>query len=154
MRTPIATLFLAAVLGAGATAASPVATLQVEHAWARATPPGASVAAAYLVLDNRGRKADRLLSLSSPRAGRVEVHAIVHEGDVAKMQRIDPLHLGAGERLVLEPGGTHIMLIELVSPLVAGERVPLLLRFEVAGEVAVEAVVTAAGDADSAHRHH
>ena len=106
------------------------------------------------MLDNRGRKADRLLSLSSPRAGRVEVHAIVHEGNVAKMKRIDPLHLAAGERLVLEPGGTHIMLMGLVSPLVAGQRVPLTLRFEVAGEVAVEAVVLAADDAESAHQHH
>ncbi len=154
MRTSIAALFLAAALGAGATAASPTATLQVEGAWARATPPSATVAAAYLVLDNRGRKADRLLSLSSPRAGRVEVHAIVHDGNVAKMKRIDPLHLAAGERLVLEPGGTHIMLMGLVSPLVAGQRVPLTLRFEVAGEVAVEAVVMAAGDVESAHQHH
>ena len=154
MRLPTALLSLIAALGAAAAAGAPPPSLAVQHAWARATPPNATVAAAYLTLDNRGRKPDRLLSVSSPRAARVEVHATVHEGDLAKMRRIDPLHVAAGERLTFEPGGTHVMLMGLAAPLAAGQRVPLLLSFEIAGEVQVEAVVLAAGDAESAHKHH
>lgn len=155
MRIPIAALLITAALSAAAAGAAPGPVLRIERAWSRASPPTATVAAAYLTLDNRGRKPDRLLSVSSPRAARVEVHAIVHEGNVAKMRRVDPLHVAAGERLTLAPGGTHIMLMGLASPLVAGERVPLLLRFEVAGDVPVEALVLAAGDAESGHdKHH
>ncbi len=154
MRMTSAALIVIAALAAGAAGASPAATLQVERAWARATPPNATVGAAYLTLDTPGRKPDRLLSLSSPRAARVEVHAIVHEGNVAKMRRVESLRVAAGERLLLEPGGMHIMLMGLASPLAEGERIPLLFRFEVAGEVAVEAIVLAAGDAPSGHHHH
>ena len=152
-------IFAIAVIAAAATAAAALAappgtTLQVGHAWARATPPGAPVAAAYLVIDNRGGKPDRLLAVSSPRAARVEVHSTVHEGGIAKMRRIDPLHVAAGERLSFEPGGIHVMLLDLASPLVAAERVPLALRFEIAGEMNIEAAVLAVGDAEPAHKHH
>lgn len=158
-RTPVrlatAMLLLIAALAAPAATGALPPVLTADRAWSRATPPTATVAAAYLTLDNRGRKPDRLLSVSSPRAARVEVHAIVHEGNVAKMRRVDPLHVAAGEKLTLEPGGIHIMLMGLASPLVAGERVPLLLRFEVAGDVPVEALVLAASDAESGHdKHH
>lgn len=143
----VAALLLVAALPARA---GEVMTL--ERAWARATPPGTTVAAAYLVIDNRGSRSDRLLALSSPRAERAEVHATLRDGDVVRMRRVDPLHLGAGERLELRPGGTHIMLLGLRAPLAEGERVPLVLRFEVAGELRTEIRVFAAGG--GRHDHH
>lgn len=150
------TLGCAALLAFGFTAlaAEPGRTLRVEQAWARATPPGSSVAAAYLVIDNQGSRSDRLLALTSPRADRVEVHATVHEGDVARMRRVDPLHLAARERLTMEPGGMHVMLIGLTAPLSAGERIPLLLRFELAGELRTELRVFDAGTTDAGKGHH
>jgi len=153
MHTRTAAWLLAAVLAADAAGATPETVLVVQHAWVLASPPGATVAAAYLTLDNRGHKPDRLVSISSPRAARIEVHAILREGDLAKMRRVDPLRVAAGERLTLEPGGTHLMLLDLASPLSAGERVPLLLRFEVAGEIRIEAAVRAVGDPASGHKH-
>jgi len=142
------------VLATAALAADPGKTLMLEQAWARATPPGSSVAAAYLVIDNRSSRSDRLLSITSPRAARTEVHATVHEGDVARMRRVDPLHVGAGERIVMEPGGMHVMLIGLATPLSAGERIPLVLRFELAGEMHAEVRVFAAGTIDPGNDHH
>jgi copper(I)-binding protein len=119
--------------------------LVVERAWARATAPGATVGATYLVIDNRAKRSDRLLAASSPRAAAVEVHATIKDLDQVRMRRVDPLHVGAGERLVLEPGGLHIMLIGLKSPLILGEHVPLTLKFERAGEIVVQVGVLAAG---------
>lgn len=146
----------AVVLLAAPLTAAAAGGMTLERAWARATPPGTPVAAVYLVIDNRGSRSDRLLAVSSPRAARAELHATVHEGDLVRMRRVDPLHVGARERLVLEPGGMHVMLFGLSSPLVAGERVPLLLRFEVAGELEAEIRVFAAGAAAdrSGHDHH
>jgi copper(I)-binding protein len=144
-----ATLALAA-LAAGAEGEG----MKLERAWARATPPGSPVAAAYLVIDNRGARSDRLLSASSPRADKVEVHATVHDGDVARMRKVEPLHVGAGERVVLEPGGMHLMLMGLRKPLAEGERIPLVLEFEVAGEQRTEIRVFAAGSDEAGGNHH
>ena len=127
--------------------------LAVTDAWARATPPGAPVAAVYLVIDNAGGKADRLLSVSSDRAERSEVHTIVHDGDLVKMRRADPLPIGAGERVVFEPGGTHVMLIGLKSPLVEGESLALVMNFDTAGTRHVEALVMAATSTPQAAAH-
>jgi len=154
MHTPTAALFLAAVLTAHAAGAAPGTVLVAQRAWVLATPPGATVAAAYLTLDNRGHRPDRLVSVSSPRAARIEVHTILREGDLVRMRRVDPLRVAAGERLMLEPGGTHLMLMDLASPLRAGERVPLALRFEVAGEILIDAAVLAATDPAPGHKHH
>jgi len=148
-------LAAAALLVAYCSTALTAETMTLERPWARATPPGTTVAAAYLVIDNRGSRSDRLLAASSPRAGKVEVHATVHDGEVARMRQVDPLHVGARERVVLEPGGMHLMLTGLKAPLEEGERIPLTLRFEVAGELRTEIRVFAAGDAgDHEHHHH
>jgi copper(I)-binding protein len=128
--------------------------LAVTDAWARATPPGAPVAAVYLVIDNAGGKADRLLSVSSDRAERSEVHTIVHDGDLVKMRRADPLPIGAGERVVFEPGGTHVMLMGLKSPLLEGESLALVMNFDIAGTRHVEVRVTAATSSPQAAGHH
>jgi hypothetical protein len=155
--SPIRTTLLAAaaaLASLAATAEGPASALSVERAWARATPPGTAVAAAYLVIDNRGGTADRLLSVSTPRAGQAEVHATVRDMDIVRMRRIDPLHVGAGERVTFDPGGTHIMLMGLKSPLLEGERLPLELKFERAGTVRVEAEVRAATATDPHAGHH
>jgi len=130
--------------------------LLVTDAWARATPPGATVAALYLTLDNAAGKSDRLLSVASPRARSAEVHATVRDGEIVRMRKVEPLHLAARERLTLAPGGTHVMLFGITTPLVQGERVPVVLRFELAGEVRVEAEVLAGGATGPAagHDHH
>ena len=142
----------ALVLAFAATSAEEV--IRLERAWARATPPGTPVAAAYLVIDNRGPRSDRLLSASSPSAEKVEVHATVHDGDVARMRKVDPLHVAAGERLVLEPGGMHLMLIGLRKPLTEGELIPIVLDFEVAGRLRTEIRVFAAGTDVTGGKHH
>ena len=136
-----------------ALAAAPPAPA-VGDAWARATPPGTPVGAVYLVIDNAGGKADRLLSVATDRAERSEVHTMVHDGDLVKMRRVDPLHVGAGERVVFEPGGTHIMLMGLKSPLVEGESLTLVLQFEATGARHVEARVVAATAAGPQSGHH
>ncbi len=107
--------------------------LAVESAWARATPPGAKVAAVYLVIDNQSTKSDRLLKLRSPVAASAEVHRSSVEDGIARMRPVTVMHIGAGERIAFEPGGLHVMLMGLRKPLVAGQSFMLELTFEVAG---------------------
>ena len=119
--------------------------IQVRHPWARATPPGTTVAAGYLEIRNNGKEADRLLSASTPVAKRVELHVTEHSDHVAKMRQLRAFEVPGRERLTLSPGGAHLMLVDIVQPLKKGERFPLTLRFERAGELQVEVEVQELG---------
>lgn len=149
----IARLHLALALAAcAATAvAQPVAAPRVEAPWARATAPGAKVGGVFMVLAG-GAAADRLVAATSPAAGAVELHTHVMEGGVARMRAVPTIDVPAGGRVELKPGGLHVMLINLKAPLKTGDSVPLTLRFEKAGEVAIRAAVSA--QAPGAHDMH
>jgi copper(I)-binding protein len=124
----------------------------VSGAWARATAPGVEVGAAYMVIEG-GAKADRMLGASSPRAAMIDLHTVEEQGGVAKMRPIEAIDVPAGERVELAPKGTHLMLMGLDGPLVAGQSFPVTLRFATAGEQTVTVLVkpaTAAAD----HSHH
>ena len=125
--------------------------LQIRHPWARSTPPGAKVGVGYLEIRNNGKQPDRLLSAATPVAKRVEMHITEHAGEVAKMRQLRAFEVPARERLALEPNGAHLMLVDIVQPLKKGERFPMTLRFERAGEVEVQFEVQEMGARHSRH---
>ncbi len=149
LRALVALASGAMVIVAGASAAGAheyeAKGVTVAHPWARATPEGAKVGAAFMEIKAAGDAADVLLSAASPIAGRVEIHTHIHEDGVMKMRRIDNLPIGAGQSVVLKPSGDHIMLMDLTGPLKEGELVPLTLVFEKAGSVEVEATIEPVG---------
>jgi periplasmic copper chaperone A len=136
----IAMLALLAIAAGVAAAEGPT----VSQAWARATAPGVDVGAAYLSIDG-GARDDTLISAKSERAAMVHLHTVEESDGVAKMRAVEGIEVPAGKRVVLAPKGTHIMLMGLTRPLVAGETFPLELRFAKAGELGVTVVVRAAG---------
>jgi len=121
------------------------AGITVAHPWARATPGGATVGAAYLEIKAAAGGSDRLIGASSPVAGRTEIHTHIHEGAVMKMRRVDGLDVAAGGFVVLKPSGDHIMLMDLKGALKEGDLVPITLQFEKAGAVAIEASIEPVG---------
>jgi copper(I)-binding protein len=125
--------------------------LTVRHPWTRATPPGATVAAGYMEIRNSGKELDRLLGAATPLAERVELHVQLREGDVLKMREAKDLEAPARQRLVLRPGGSHLMIVGLKKPFVKGESVPITLRFEKAGELQIELEVQALGSRKAHH---
>ena len=125
--------------------------LQIRHPWARATPPGTTVGAGYLEIRNNGKQADRLLSATSSVARRIEMHVTEQAGEVAKMRQLRDFEVPGRERLAFEPGGAHLMLVDIVQPLKKGERFPVKLRFERAGEIEVEFEVQEMGARHSRH---
>ena len=115
--------------------------LTASKAWARATPGGAINGAAYLEIAASDASGDKLLSVSTPAAGRAEIHTHQHVDGVMKMRRLESIDIPAGMAHVLAPGGDHIMLFDLKKPLMQGENLPLTLKFEKAGEISLEAKV-------------
>jgi hypothetical protein len=114
----------------------------ISQAWARATAPGVDVGAVYLTIEG-GAAGDQLTGASTLRAGMVHLHTVEETGGVAKMRPVEGLEVPAGKRIVLAPKGTHIMLMGLEQPLVAGETFPLSLRFAKAGERTIQVTVRA-----------
>jgi len=136
-----------AVGAASAAAAPPIVT----GAWIRATPPGAVTAAAYLTIASAG-SADRLVGAATPAAGTVEIHTTVADAGSQHMMRVAELALPAGGSVRLEPGGQHLMLIDLKTPMVPGTKVALSLRFAEAGTVEIDVpVVDARAQAAAQH---
>lgn len=117
----------------------------VSQAWARATPPGIEVGAAYMVIEGGGRD-DRLVGASSERADMVDMHDVIEVDGVAKMRGIEALEIPARGRVELAPKGRHLMLMGLSAPLVAGQRFDVTLRFEVSGPQVVAVTVRPATD--------
>ena len=109
----------------------------IADAWIRATPPGARTGAAYLTITTPGA-ADRLLGAATAAAATVEIHTHVVEGGLSRMVRLPELDLPAGEPVKLEPGGRHLMLLDLTAPLPAGTTVTVTLHFAAAGTVELE----------------
>ena len=124
----------------------------VSDAWARATPPGTTVGAAYLTLQG-GKQADRLVDARSDRAAMVHLHAVEERDGVSKMRAIEAVEIPAGQRVTLAPKSTHLMLMGLDAPLVAGQTFVVTLRFAGAGEQPVTVTVRPATATDD-HAHH
>jgi len=143
----IAAVAAIAVAGAACAHDYQLRTLHIDHPFARATPPGARSGGVFLSVENRGSQTDRLLTVSTPAAGTAELHQMMLDAGMMHMRAVAGLDVKPGGRLVLQPGGYHVMLTDLKRPLHAGDHFPLTLRFEKAGaiEVDVEVESMAAG---------
>lgn len=126
------------------------ATLRVDKAWARATAPGATVAAVYLSIHG-GTADDRLVGVSTARAAMAQIHSVTTEAGVARMREASAgIAIPASSTVTLAPHGLHIMLMRLATPLVNAEHFTLTLEFAEAGKVEVDVPVqpaTATGPA-------
>ncbi len=155
-RLRLAALLLPATLAALAlSACGSSKELSVADAWARSSPEGQMRSAAYMVITG-GDEADRLVgaSVAAEVAARTEIHETVmagegemegmEEGGAAgemTMRPVDGIDIPAGGSVELEPGGLHVMFMELAEPLVAGDTFELTLTFEQAGERVVTVTV-------------
>lgn len=118
--------------------------VRIDQPWARATAPQQRVGGAYMTLTSPA--ADRLVGASSPVAARTEVHEMRMDGNIMRMRELpDGLKLPAGQAVALAPGGYHIMLMDLKQPLVAGQSVPVQLRFEHAPPAEVQVRIAPIG---------
>lgn len=102
-------------------------SISVKDAWVRLPPPGSQIGVAYLTLEPKLNMV--LTSAKSPVAKTVELHNMSMNDGVMQMRHLEKLMLDAGKPVKLEPGGLHLMLIDLKKPLKIGDKVPLDLKF-------------------------
>lgn len=141
-----------------------VGDLRIDHPYATPTGPGQRSGAVYFrSIRNTGALPDRLLSASTPVAGRVEIQRMEPgHGDVMQMRAVPSLTIPAGATVPLRhnsPDGYHLMLLDLPLPLEDGDRFTVTLTFEKAGSREVTAWVQTprepapASNEPGPHRH-
>jgi copper(I)-binding protein len=130
-----------------------VGDLTIAQPWARASAGKAKNGVAYMTLANKGTAKDRLVGATTPAARKASLHTHLMEGDIMKMRPVEAVEIAPGKSAVLKPGGLHVMLMGLKTPLKEGEAFPLTLTFENAGSVEVRVMVHKAGAMGPAHKH-
>lgn len=112
----------------------------------RLNPVPGRPAAGYFTLRIEGDKG-ALISVTSPQAGRIEMHETMRDGNMAQMRAIPRLPVRDGESLVFAPGGRHLMLFDLARTIEAGGGMTLIFRFERGAEQRLIArIVPTGGD--------
>ena len=118
-------LVIAMVLVAGVQAQ----TVEVKNAWVRATVQGQKATGAFMQIT--APAASTLISVSTPVAGVAEVNEMKMDGDVMRMRPLAKgLELPAGKAVQLQPGGYHLMLMDLKLPLQKDTTIPVTLTLQ------------------------
>ena len=131
---------LAAVAAdAAETAADAVA---VENAYVREVPPVSRTSAAFMTLRNTGAENHAVVAARTPAAAIVELHTHwMGDDGMHRMREVEQVEVRAGGEAVLQPGGLHVMLINLTAPLKAGDQVELTLVYDDDSEETIAAEV-------------
>ncbi len=120
-------------------------SITLDHIWARATVGTVRPGIVYMTIINTGKTYDALIGVKTARARQVHIHRTVREGGVMRMVPVERLPVPAGGRAVLQPGGTHLMLMGMKAPLELGDTFDVTLIFEKAGRVVSDVYIEAMG---------
>ena len=122
------------------------ADIAIHDAWVRAAPPGATVLAAYLTIDNHSARAQILSGASSPQFDSIEIHRSEIKNGVASMSAQPRVAIPAHGTLSFAPNGYHLMLIGPHQALRAGDHVALRVQFDGRPAQLIDAPVRVDGD--------
>lgn len=141
----IALLALTACASDGADTTTPAAeadAVTVEDAWVKAAGAG-EMTAGFAVLENAADAEATVVSVSSAASPMIELHETVANaaGEMEMREVEGGFAIPAEGRLTLEPGGDHLMLMDLPEALAAGEDVAFTLAFADGSTLDVTAIV-------------
>lgn len=116
--------------------------VEFDDGWAGATDT--EMSGVFGIIRNTGDSDLHLAGVSGDIDGAHELHEVVPGGGGMMMQeKKDGFVIPAGGELILEPGGDHIMLMELTEPITTGQEIALTLEF---GDGAEQDVTISARD--------
>lgn len=128
--------------------------LMAHEPWSRALAPGATVAAGYMHLMNHTQQPETLVGASAEGVGRVEIHDMVEVDGVMQMRPVEGgVPLVVDGMAAFQPGGKHLMFIDVTRSWNAGDRIPVSLRFESGAEAVITFEVRGADAAGEGDEH-
>lgn len=104
------------------------ADLRVEQARTAPPLPGTGMMAGYLTLVNDGATSVTVRGATSPAFARISLHRSIEQDGQSRMEAVETLAVAAGERVVFEPGGLHLMMFEPGGEPRVGDSLPLELQ--------------------------
>ena len=132
--TMLAPLFLSAAACSPQAEAPP--KISIADAWARPTAASDGSTAVYFTVANKGGT-DRLLSAKASPGLSATLHETRVANGISQMRELtDGVVIPAGGKIILEPGGRHLM-INRIGPLEPGNQIKVTLGFERAGQINV-----------------
>lgn len=126
--------------------------VSVKDPWIRQNPPGASVTAAYMVIENPGGAGDELLEVGCSCSASSSLHVTEMREDSMAMKKVASIEIPAGKSVALSPGGHHVMLEGLSGDI--KESVILELKFRSGARISVTAPVLDPSEASRRSHHH
>jgi copper(I)-binding protein len=115
--------------------------VRIENAWVRPANKGMN-SALYFNLNNVTSKADALYKVTSKIAELVQLHSTVKNDDgTMGMKEIRQIAVPANSVIKFEPGGYHVMLINLKRKLKTNSKIEFTFYFKTGGKVKIKAVV-------------
>ncbi len=132
--------------------------LHVVDAYLTLPPPIMKMTAGYMEIQNHSPQDLVLEAVSSPIAGKVEMHHSTTDNGMASMSKLEQLVIPSHSTVRLAPGAMHLMVMALKDKLKTDQSVSLILHFSGQQQVAVEAVVRDMREQQEApmsgHDHH
>lgn len=131
--------------------------ISAQGGWLRLVPPVSSNSAGYVTLQNASKQPVDLLSARSDNAATVELHTVIREGELMRMQQLERITVPAQAAVTLQPGAHHLMFIGLKAPLKENQQVPVTLTFSNGETLQLSLPVKPDADAggdDDHHQHH
>jgi copper(I)-binding protein len=113
----------------------------VQDPYVRLAPPNAPATGAFMVIKNNGEKDVKVLKADNPASRVTELHTHLNENGVMKMRPVPGIDVKAKGQAVLQPGGLHVMMIDLKAPMKEGDMVPITLTFDDGSSKRVDAKV-------------
>lgn len=105
-------------------------SIHLYDSWVREAPPSARVLAGFLSIMNHGREDMVLVSVEAHGFEKVEMHRTESKGKMSHMVRQEEITVPAGETVLLEPGGYHLMLMRPEKSFRAGDNISLKFKFK------------------------
>lgn len=134
-------LLAAGLLLSGGVLAAAADQVSVDNPYVRLAPPSAPTTGAFMVIRNTGDKDIKVVKADNPVSKLTELHTHLNEGGVMKMRLVPAIDIKAKGEALLQPGGLHVMLIDLKAPLKEGDIVPITLGFDDGSSKKVDARV-------------
>lgn len=128
----------------------------VHEPYVRLAPPNAQATGAFMVLRNTGSKDAKLVKADNPASRLTELHTHINDKGVMRMRQVQAIDVPAKGEAVLQPGGLHVMLIDMKAPLSEGQMVPITLTFDDGSskQVDVKVVKMMSAATPMKHGHH
>lgn len=132
------------------TACGPEKGIEVHSAWMRPTAKDAN-GGVYFELHNHASTPDELTGVSSEAAVVAEIHESKMEGNVMKMDMLTSLPIDAYADVAFEPGGLHVMLVNLRQDFKLDDEFTIVLHFKTHEDITVHVLVKDSAPEEEEH---